>query len=114
MWNSSQSPYLICYHGPKDIINSYEFDVELIAQIQTSMHGSKEQHMGYIYQRKSPPSTIQAGDDVDVDACDDVFRESWNLVQQGVKPLQEEVTRQLTEIIGSGRRTRSSRGRATL
>ena len=29
MWNSSQSPYLICYHSPKDIIHSYNSDFKL-------------------------------------------------------------------------------------
>jgi len=52
MWNSSQSPYLICYHSPKDIIHSYDFDVELVDQEMTAMHGSKERHMGYIYRRR--------------------------------------------------------------
>merc|ERR1712194_78661 len=54
MWNRSDSgscEYLICYSGPKDIIGYYEFDVELIVQTPTSMHGSKESHMGYIYRR---------------------------------------------------------------
>jgi len=35
---------LICYHSPKDIIVSYDFDVELVAQEMTAMHGSKEPH----------------------------------------------------------------------
>ena len=52
MWNRSQSTYLICYHSPKDIIHSYEFDVELVTQKMTTMHGSEEQHMGYIYRRR--------------------------------------------------------------
>merc|ERR1711935_355086 len=70
MWNSSGSSselegsrnceYLICYHGPKAIIEDYEFDVTLLAQMPTSMHGSKEGHMGYIYKRK--PKSIHARD----------------------------------------------------
>jgi Histone methylation protein DOT1 len=42
IWNRSASPYLICFHAPKDIVESYGFDVELLAQTQTSMHGSNE------------------------------------------------------------------------
>jgi Histone methylation protein DOT1 len=51
MWNRSSAAYLICYHGPKDIVGHYEFHVELVAQASTSMHGSKEGHAGYIYRR---------------------------------------------------------------
>jgi Histone methylation protein DOT1 len=53
MWNRSSAAYLICYHGPKDIVGHYEFNVELVAQASTSMHGSKEGHAGYIYRRSS-------------------------------------------------------------
>jgi hypothetical protein len=64
MWNCSTSPYLICYHGPRAIIKLFDFHVELIAQLATSMHGSKEHHTGYIYKRStattssSTPTTV--------------------------------------------------------
>lgn len=51
MFNRSHSPYLICYHGPKLMIDRYGFNVELIHQESTSMHGSSECHMGYLYKR---------------------------------------------------------------
>jgi len=53
MFNKSQSPFLICYHGPKLMIDRYGFDVELIVQASTSMHGSSENHSCYIYRRSS-------------------------------------------------------------
>jgi hypothetical protein len=56
MWNFSESPYLVCYHGPQDIIHSYGFNVDLIHQLKTSMHGSKERHMAYIYKRSNNDS----------------------------------------------------------
>ena len=43
--------YLICYHAPRLMVDEYGFDVELIVQTNTSMHGSTENHMGYIYKR---------------------------------------------------------------
>ena len=64
MWNRSTSQYLICYHGPKDIIHSYEFDVELVTQTPTSMHGSKEGHMGYIYRRTATTTTTTSNSGV--------------------------------------------------
>jgi hypothetical protein len=103
MFNRSQSKYLICYHGPKDIIRNYEFDVELITQTQTSMHGSKEGHMGYIYKRKTPVRKLKPN------ACDKLFQPSWELVQRGLGQLHQDVTRQVKETMGTGRRTRSRR-----
>jgi hypothetical protein len=43
MFNWSQSEHLICYHGPKGIIHSHKFDVEL------NFHAWFEKgHVGYI------------------------------------------------------------------
>ena len=103
MFNRSQSEYLICYHSPKAIIGSYEFDVELIAQTQTSMHGSKEGHMGYIYRRNTPIRRAKQ------DACDELFKPSLRLVKNGLEALHRDVTRQMDEIMGTGRRMRSRR-----
>lgn len=101
MWNQSQAPYLICYHSPKDIIHCYEFNVELIAQTQTSMHGSKEGHMGYIYKRKYLVRNV------DQSACDPLFSSSWGLVKSGLPSLHREVTKQVQEMMERGRKTRS-------
>jgi hypothetical protein len=102
MWNKSHSEYLICYHGPRAIIADYEFDVELLAQTQTSMHGSKEGHMGYLYKRKTP--VVSTGEE-----CDALFADSWNLVKSGFEPLRQAVTAEMDENMGVGPRTRSSR-----
>lgn len=101
MWNQSQASYLICYHAPKDIIHEYEFDVELIVQMPTSMHGSKEGHMGYIYKRK--PALRRP----DLDACDPVFAPSWKLVQSGLTELHDSVSTQVSDLMDTGRKTRS-------
>lgn len=104
MWNGSKgSEYLICYHSPKNIIECYGFDVELIAQMTTSMHGSKEGHMGYIYKRTNhQPSRNQSH-------CDPVFRPSWELVKQGFESLHENVTSDFATMMDTGRRTRSTK-----
>ena len=39
-FNVSRCPYLICFHGPKLMVERYGFNVELLAQIPTSMHGT--------------------------------------------------------------------------
>ncbi|CAM9869107.1 unnamed protein product, partial [Heterosigma akashiwo] len=49
IFNRSQAPYLICYHAPRYTIDRYKFNVELIAQYSVSLHGSGENHTGYIY-----------------------------------------------------------------
>ncbi|KAL3940718.1 MAG: hypothetical protein SGBAC_004789 [Bacillariaceae sp.] len=132
MWNSSGSSsppssepegtqnceYLICYHGPKSIIEKYEFDVELLAQMPTSMHGSKEGHMGYVYKRKHKSAAgksckPKAGEKPRASSrtrvkCDTLFQPSFDLVQQGLDPLHEHVSQQLEETMGGGRRTRRS------
>jgi len=102
MWNKSLAPFLICYHGPKDIIHSYGFDVELIAQTPTSMHGSKEGHMGYVYKRKTFSKRT-----VDLNACDPLFTASWEAVKRGLPSLHKDVTNQFQEMMGRGRKTRS-------
>ena len=104
IWNRSSSPYLICYHGPKDIIDVYEFDVELIAQKQTSMHGSKEGHMGYIYKRKSDRAFNEQ-------ACDPVFKTAFDKAKQSVTELHAIVQQEVGRIQGSGPATRARRSR---
>jgi hypothetical protein len=117
-WNSSSTPtrYLICYHGPKHVIDQYEFDVDLIAQTQTlSMHGSKEGHTAYIYRRTGTTDSSNGGTmntfamnnnnnntaDVVLESqhkiyCDPAFQPSYDLVvqqqqqQQQLKPQQQQ------------------------
>lgn len=62
MFNKSNSPFLICYHGPKLMIDRYGFNVELIVQASTSMHGSSECHSGYIYRRVRRSNQCQEDD----------------------------------------------------
>ncbi len=51
MYNKSLSEYLICFHGPRLMIDEYGFHMELVTSILLSMHGSAEGHTGYIYRR---------------------------------------------------------------
>lgn len=105
MWNRSSSPYLICYHGPKDIINNYQFDAELIVQKPTSMHGSKEGHMGYIYRRTGSRSQSESR----LPACDSYFAPTWNMVQRGLGSVKQEVDSKVEEKMQAGPSTRSKR-----
>jgi hypothetical protein len=107
MWNRSSSPYLVCYHGPKDIIECYEFDVELITQTPTSMHGSKEGHAGYIYRR----SPMKNGRKDLGFSCDPYYKEAWEKVQSGLASLKEDVDSQVDESMESGPIARSRRQR---
>lgn len=103
MWNRSESPYLICYHGPKNLIDDYGFDVELITQAPTSMHGSKEGHMGYLYRRSrsvtmsSPPK------------CDMVFQRAFSLTKSTLNDVKADVEATMDELMTSKRPSRASR-----
>ena len=103
MWNNSASPYLICYHGPKDIIKSYDFSVELLAKTSTSMHGSREGHMGYIYRRRGYNDTAT------VNGCDPFFEQAWARIKRGHESLRKEVDQELRDCMGSGPSTRARR-----
>jgi hypothetical protein len=116
MWNRSQSEYLICYHSPKNIIDEYEFEVELLVQTTTSMHGSKEGHTGYLYKRKSKTETITSSRSSNTEqeenvSCDDLFADAWNLVQGDRETLSQAVKSELnesTEVVGPKTRSRNN------
>ena len=93
---------MICYHGPKDIIDTYEFDVELITQKPTSMHGSKEIHSGYIYKRVP-------GKRFDPTACDPLFQNAFALAGKDVEDLHADVQAQLARMQVSGAASRPRR-----
>ena len=101
-WNRSKSPYMICFHGPKSIIDSYEFDVELLAQMPTSMHGSKEGHTGYIYQRKGLRKQ-EAQAYIQDAPCDPVFLEAYNQVRGGLSVVRQAVDEKVEETWSSRR-----------
>jgi hypothetical protein len=72
-WNRSGSEFLICYHGPKDMVDTYEFSVQLVVQLPTNMTGSTESHVCYIY-RRIPVATS------DICAqCDPFFSDAWEM-----------------------------------
>lgn len=104
MFNRSSAPYLICYHSPSDIIDKYGFNVKLVVQAPTSMHGSSEGHMGYIYERvggvKSEASTSAPN-------CDPLFKDAWEAVKGGLNVLDETVASRMQESCHNGRLTRS-------
>ena len=104
MFNRSQSEYLICYHGPKLMIERYGFNVELIIQTPTSMHGSSEGHMGYIYRRAGKKSKIPSSlPRVKGIPCDPLFKPAWEETRQDVKTLYKSVQQQVTDSLNSER-----------
>mmetsp|Transcript_37509 Transcript_37509/g.82121 ORF Transcript_37509/g.82121 Transcript_37509/m.82121 type:complete len:394 (+) Transcript_37509:116-1297(+) len=116
MYNRSSSKYLICYHAPRLMVDEYGFDVELIVQTNTSMHGSTESHMGYIYKRvaskekKGNGSAAKsiAGLPKDV-PCDPLFAGPWKMVRKGFRELRTEVKKQFQENQDSDRPKRTRR-----
>ena len=60
---SSNSKYLMCYKNPKKIVDNYEFNVEEIGRVRTSMSGSGEGNTCFFYRKleskKEEKSRIQ-------------------------------------------------------
>jgi len=102
MWNRSESMYLICYSAPRNIIDTYEFDVELVTQAPTSMHASGEGHMGYIYRRTGLLAGTRASD-----RCDPYFRGALDSVEGGLSRLTDVITNKMEDAFDGGRATRS-------
>jgi len=102
MFNRSSSSYLICYHPPRLIVDRYKFVVELLCQQNTTMHGSSENHTGYIYRRKTarPIRGTQRNKNI---PCDPLFKESWEHVQMGLDHMCELVDKKLSTALESGR-----------
>ncbi len=77
-FNRSRCPYLICYHGPKLIAERYGFNVELLTQIHTSMHGSSEGHTAYFYKRGKPLPAARGPV-----VGDDLFKQGLHMIREG-------------------------------
>jgi uncharacterized membrane protein YgcG len=104
IWNKSASPYLICFHAPKDIVEKYKFDVEFLAQTKTTMHGSKEGHTGYVYRRKN--QAIQSAKKTST-TIDPVFAEGIEIVRGGFDCIKKWAEKMTVEKLHSGPHTRT-------
>lgn len=109
MWNRSSSGYLICFHSPKTIVEDYGFEVELITQAPTSMHGSKEGHTGYLYRRLSPAAPSKPSTTL---RCDPLFQPAWDLARGSLEHLHEVVSERLDEEMNQSARGRRMRPRS--
>lgn len=114
MFNRSESPYLICYHSPRVMIKRYGFDVELIIQSPTSMHGSSEGHMGYIYRRVQCRNRIKKkcpmvmNDNMEAIPCDPMFISAWKSSRCNVEDITMGVKKVVVSNLSSCRSTRNS------
>ena len=100
IWNRSASPYLICFHAPKDVIGKYRLNAELLAQQQTNMHGSQQKHTAYVYRRPSAKKMT-----IDIDP---LFAEGIQIVQGGFDCIRKWAEKMNAGSLHSGRRTRRS------
>lgn len=95
MFNTSRtSEFLICYHSPRLMIDEYGFEIKLLAQKQTSMFGSSESHMCYLYRRQEHDLSGDTSSDTGLGAvinetnietvtnipCDPLFRQDYELL----------------------------------
>ena len=110
MWNRSElstCEYLICYSCPKDVIESYNFNVTYVTKMSTTMHGSRRKHTGYIYRRNNKRIESKSTLNMSI-VCDPMFEPSFRLVRRGLEVVKKEVRRQLEEAYPRIRSTRSS------
>jgi hypothetical protein len=103
IWNQSESPYLICFHAPKDVIDKYQLNVEVLAQKQAAMHGSNQKHTAYVYRRKN-----QSKRSTEKMTIDPLFAEGIEIVQGGFDCIRKWAEKTNAGSLHSGRRTRRS------
>lgn len=108
-FNRSRCPYLICYHGPRLIAERYGFEVELITQVQTSMHGSSEGHTAYFYKRSKPVPTPKPAKKAAASHCDPLFKAGLDLCKGPREALGAWVRSQMEAQFASPRPARRRR-----
>lgn len=112
MWNRSKSEFMICYHGPRLMIDRYEFNLELLHQAPTSMHGSSEGHMGYIYRRtESSEKEELCANKHYGERCDPLFEEAWTRANDNLDVLSEHISELVELHLNTGRSTRRTRSK---
>lgn len=119
MFNRSQSEYLICYHGPRLMIDDYGFNIELIVQTPTSMHGSAEGHSGYIYRRNKDvkPSKSKACRTKKFGVrCDRLFAQAWETCRAGLDAVRDHNAEEVNKHMGVSKRrvTRSASRKSSI
>ena len=96
------------------MIEDYGFNIELLVQTPTSMHGSAEGHTGYIYRRnkdvKPSKSKMCKNKTFDV-PCDPLFAEAWKTCRSGLDAVLKHTSDEVEKHWGRStkRVTRSSR-----
>jgi len=119
-FNKSTSPWLICYHGPRQIIEKHGFNVELVVQMPTSMHGSSEVHSGYIYRRvaskkmkarrgkcNSSGKSVVPLEDGRGTVCDVLFKDVCDRIRGGFTEMKKSVDREVLGHLDAPRALRS-------
>jgi len=102
MFNNSQSEFLICYHSPRLMIEKYGFNIELLVQTPTSMHGSAEGHQGYIYRRTKKANKLNTCKTSQFGIpCDPLFAKAWELCRQGLDTVSKHTADEVEKHMGS-------------
>jgi len=119
-FNRSTSPWLICYHGPRQIIEKHGFNVELVVKMPTSMHGSSEVHSGYIYRRveskkirgrkgkcNSSDKSVVPLEDGRGTVCDVLFKDVCARIRGSFTEMKTSVDREVLEHLDAPRARRT-------
>lgn len=120
--NSVHAKYLVSYRPPHRVIKEYEYQVECIDQLPTSMHGSGEIHTAYFYRRTNIPRSIDfevdnpmilpnalSGKSDETIVCDKIFQRAVELVIGDLSEYHKHVSALTSEHLNSSRPRRSNK-----
>ena len=100
------------------MIEDYGFNIELIVQTPTSMHGSAEGHTGYIYRRdtKCKPSGKACRTKTFGVPCDPLFAKAWETCRAGLDAVREHTSKEVEKHMGISKKrvTRSASRKSSL
>jgi len=123
-FNRSASPYLICCHNQKLMIEKYKYNVELMEQFKISLSGSGENHTIYIYKRdlskyNQTGSLGKLDGSLRIEEVDPFWAKAVELARLGGNDdmgssLMAHVENEYLTFTGSERRTRSSSAKKKL
>lgn len=101
-FNRSTAPYLVSFHAPKKIIEMYGYHVTNVGRISTSMSGSSEGHLCYVYERTEKAANLS--NDIDT-----LFKSGVEIMEEGNEAVLKWIANVSGENDSSSRQRRHAR-----
>lgn len=106
VFNTSAAQYVISFHKPKKMIETYNYNVHLLGRVYTSMAGSSEGHCCFIYQKQTENASKPRKQ---IDHIDPVFQPHLRILQEGNQNVLNWIQDIESENNQSSKRMRSQR-----